>query len=64
MDIFLSKLPICPSDLSDFIESNQFKNFCSWMFTVVIYRFMHCIMQNLKNAQVSIYSLPDLNIGH
>ena len=33
--------------------------------TEVIDRYMHCIMQNLKkNAQVSIYSLEDLNIGH
>ena len=31
----------------------------------VIDRNMHCIMQNFKkNAQVSIYSLADLNIGH
>ena len=25
---------------------------------------MHCIMQNLKNAQVFIYYLADLNISH
>ena len=25
---------------------------------------MPCIMQNLKNAQITIYSLADLNIGH
>ena len=31
----------------------------------VIDRYMPCIMQNLKkNAQVCIYSLADLNIGH
>ena len=30
----------------------------------VIDRYMHCIMQNLKNAQDFIYSLADLNIGH
>ena len=31
----------------------------------VIGRYMHCIMHNLnKNAQVSIYSLADLNINH
>ena len=31
----------------------------------VMDRYMHCIMQNLKkNAQVCIYSLADLNIGH
>ena len=32
----------------------------------VIDRYMHCIMQNFffKNAQVSIYSLADLNKGH
>ena len=24
----------------------------------------YCFMQNLKNAQVSIYSLAHLNIGH
>ena len=29
------------------------------------YMYMHCIMQNLnKNAQVNIYYLVDLNIGH
>ena len=30
------------------------------------YMYMHCNMQNFifKNAQVSIYSLADLNIGH
>ena len=26
--------------------------------------FLYCIMENLKNAQVSLYSLTDLNIGH
>ena len=30
----------------------------------VIGRDMHCLMQNVKNAQVRIYSLADLNIGH
>ena len=30
----------------------------------VIVRYIHCIMQNFKNAQVSIYTLADLNIGH
>ena len=31
----------------------------------VIDRYMHCIKQNFKkNAQVSIYTLADLNIGH
>ena len=31
----------------------------------VIDRYVHCILQNLKkNAQVSMYSLVDLNIGH
>ena len=31
----------------------------------VIDRYMHCIMQNLKkNAQVCLYSIADLNIGH
>ena len=31
----------------------------------VIDRYMHCILQNfLKNAQVSMYSLEDLNIGY
>ena len=30
----------------------------------VIDIYMNGIMQNLKNAQVCIYSLADLNIGH
>ena len=31
----------------------------------VIDRYMHCIMQELKkDAQVSIYSLADINISH
>ena len=33
----------------------------------VIDRYMYCIMQNFsnkKNAQMSLYSLADLNIGH
>ena len=30
----------------------------------VIARYIHCIMQNLKNAPVCIYSLADLNKDH
>ena len=30
----------------------------------LIDRYIHCIMQNLKNAQVCLYSLADLNIGY
>ena len=40
--------------------------FCGWVFkNEVINIYMHTIMQNFKiNAQVCIYSLADLNIGH
>ena len=65
MEIFHQSFQYTPSNLPDFIECRFLLQSMKHFLQTNVYKwYMHCIMQNLKNAQVCIYSLADLNIGH
>ena len=70
MEIFINASNIHPHISLVLLNAVSFYNicniFCRYTFkNDVTDRYMQCIMQNLKkSAQVNIYSLADLNLGH